>query len=159
MDHVQTTAKTLPIKAFAERVGVKHGTLRRWMTEGMPGVLRGPTGKAKAIIIDEADAWCATKRVGRSWAFGRSTLVYFVRCRKTGEIKIGFSQNVTGRVTEIHRKERRVVDVLATLPGDKHTEGALHRAFAECRIGESEWFLPSNDLVSFVERVAKGRAA
>jgi hypothetical protein len=145
----------MSIKSYAARIGVKYGTLKRWIYESMPGTVRGSNGKVTAIDPEVADPWILTKRASRSWAFNRACAVYFLRCEATGEIKIGFSQDVAARILEIERKERRRTTLLATLPGDKTTELAMHATFAALRIGESEWFYPGVDLLEMIDLLAR----
>lgn len=154
---------TLRVDRFAESVGVKEGTMRRWIHEGMPGVIRAPgaQGRAVAIDVDIARPWVEAKRAsGRCWAFDRKTCVYFAQCRETGEVKIGFTQDVTARVREFEKRSKggRHVEVLALLPGDKQTELALHATYAHLRTADGEWFQPGADLMSFVGALAKRSA-
>lgn len=151
---------TVRVDRFAESVGVKEGTMRRWIHEGMPGVVREGS-RAVAVELDIARPWVEAKRAsGRCWAFDRKTCVYFAQCRETGEVKIGFTQDVTARVREFEKQSKggRHVEVLALLPGDKQTELALHATYAHLRTADGEWFRPGADLMAFVGALAKRSA-
>lgn len=152
---------TVRVDRFAESIGVKIGTMRRWIHEGMPGVVRDERGQAVAVDLSVARPWVESKRAsGRSWAFDRKTCVYFAACRDTGEIKIGFTQDVTARVREFEKESKggRHVEVLALLPGDKQTELALHATYAHLRTSDGEWFRPGEDLMAFVGALSKRSA-
>jgi hypothetical protein len=141
----------------AELLGVKHGTLKRWVHEGMPGVIRGENGWATGLDLTEAGPWLAEKRRS-GCAFGRKSAVYFARCRSTGEIKIGMSSDLKPRLKRLQSKEHRRVEILGTLPGDKTTELYLHRLFAAARI-EGEWFHPTADLLALIALLTRTEAA
>jgi hypothetical protein len=152
---------TMRVDRFAESVGVKEGTMRRWIHEGMPGVVRDLSHRAVAVELEIARPWVEAKRAsGRCWAFDRKTCVYFAQCRETGEIKIGFTQDVTARVRELEKQSKggRHVEVLALLPGDKQTELAIHAMFADLRTDDGEWFRPGEALMTFVQRLARSAA-
>jgi hypothetical protein len=144
-------------RGYAKRIGVRKGTLARWISEGMP-VLRdwsyGPPATVQVIPLF-ADAWVSENR-GDSLAFERESFVYFARREDTGAIKIGFSSNPARRPQEIRKRTRtrhgacgRVV-LLGQYPGDKRDEAKLHTRFAQARIME-EWFRPVPELLSHIE--------
>lgn len=150
-------AGSMRIKEYAESRGLKHGTVKRWIGEGLGGVVRGWRGKAIGVSPAEADAWIEEHRP-TSWGRDRKTRVYFVLDERAGEIKIGFSHDIDRRLGEL-RREGREPRVLATIPGDKQTEQAMHARFAAERIGETEWFRASDRLLRFIAAMAETEAA
>jgi hypothetical protein len=76
--------------------------------------------------------------------------VYFVSF--AGRIKIGFSTNLRTRLKSIPHDA-----VLATIPGTRATEGALHRRFAHLRTTTGEWFEAGDDLLAYIDET-KARA-
>ena len=75
-------------------------------------------------------------------------VVYFVR-RSCGAIKIGLSWDLERRLIAL-RSQWGKLELLATMPGDRATERALHRRFAEEALGR-EWFIPSPRLYATIE--------
>lgn len=147
----------LTLGDYAARLGIPHGTVKRWAHEGMAGLVRGGwRGRVLGVWPDQADAWVAEHH-GSSVSFGRSTCVYFARCEKTGLVKIGYTQDLDRRVGELRRLGAAPV-VLATMPGNADTEHGLHARFADLRV-DGEWFRPEARLLAFVEAVAGTVAA
>lgn len=140
----------------AERLGVAHGTVKRWLHDGMPAIRdRGDS----QVWIDpaKADAWIAERFKGRrTVAFQRRSFVYLAE-REDGAIKIGFSSDVMRRVSELRKQTSSTVQLLACYPGDKPDELRLHRTFKSDLIGD-EWFRPSEELLAFIEALRE-RAA
>lgn len=138
-------------KAFAERVGVAHGTVKRWLHEGMPC-----RRDRRNVWIAEADAraWI-TDRYPNSVAVNRKAVVYFAQ-RSDGQIKIGWTSDVMRRVHELRKKYRCPVELLACIPGGKPDELAIQNRFADEHIGD-ERFRPSEKLLAFI--AALGRSA
>lgn len=141
---------------FAEEVGVAHGTIKRWLHDGMPA---DRSRKDRHTWIDPvaAKAWIAERFKGRKTvAFNRRGFVYFVE-REDGAIKIGWSSDVMRRVFEIRKDNGAAAQLLACYPGDKPDELRLHGVFAPLLIGD-EWFRPEADLLAFIDAF-KERAA
>ena len=143
------------VREFAASIGVRRGTLKRWVNEGLPVVRDWGTGEAPSVEIvpDAARAWIAS-RYPNTIARHRETLLYLAR-RDDGAIKIGFSSNVRRRVVEIGKLIRRYgtgtkVRLLATRVGDKPAELALHARFSEHALG-AEWFRPAPEILALVE--------
>lgn len=132
---------------FAEHVGVAHGTVKRWLHEGMPARREG---HRVWVTIYDAEVWLESRARGRNTiAFSRKSLVYLAQ-RADGLIKIGWSSDVERRVRELRRDSRSAVELLACFPGDKPDELALHALFADLRV-EDEWFHPGAALLAFLE--------
>lgn len=81
-----------------------------------------------------------------------TTLVYFVQGVEGGTIKIGTSVNVPSRVKQLESHYKQPLTVLATMPGGRAEERALHARFAHLRFGKSEQFRPEPDLLAFINR-------
>lgn len=75
--------------------------------------------------------------------------VYFIRARKGGAIKIGYSAQPESRRIAIQIKAKTPMVILATLPGGRANEGLLHRYFAHLHI-EREWFQADDELLNFI---------
>lgn len=74
-------------------------------------------------------------------------VVYYVRL--TGQrIKIGWTADLNTRMKSFRA---RAVDILAIEPGDYEVETRRHRQFAHLRIGRSEEFNESPELLSHIE--------
>lgn len=147
LPHVNAPDGLTP-KQYADRIGVRHGTVKRWLHEGMPAFRAGAT---VVIEPDKADAWVAENRNG-TVSFHRESMVYFAQRDDLGAIKIGFTSNVDRRLDELNHKRKHGtarVYLLATMPGDKSVELSIHRAFAHLSIGD-EWFRPAFELVAFI---------
>lgn len=69
-------------------------------------------------------------------------VVYYMRVGN--RVKIGFSTNLTERVSALAPEE-----VMATEPGDRSVEEARHRQFADLRVAR-EWFRLEEPLTSHV---------
>jgi len=130
----------------AEFLGVAHGTVKRWLREGLP--CRRQNHRV-FIFIDEARAWVA-QRYPNTIAVNRRSYIYFAARATDGAIKIGWSSDVIRRMQELRKRERCPVDLLACVPGSKPDELALHERFKSCAL-ELEWFRPTKALTSFIE--------
>jgi T5orf172 domain len=145
-------------KRFAEHIGVAHGTVKRWLHEGMPAS-RARDGASHGTWIDPiaAQAWLDERFKGRKTiAFSRRGFIYFIE-REDGAIKIGWSSDVMRRVAEIRKVFATSAQLLACYPGDKPDELRLHDTFKASLIGD-EWFRPDEDLLAFIDAL-KERAA
>jgi hypothetical protein len=143
-------------KRFAERINVAHGTVKRWLHEGMPA-RRDDHHHHVWIDPVAADAWIATRFGGRKTvAFDRTSIVYFVQ-REEGPIKIGFTSDIVRRLAELRKDAGSAVALLACFPGGKPDELRMHERFAPWAIGE-EWYARCDELIAFIDGL-KERAA
>jgi hypothetical protein len=139
-------------KEFAEAIGVAHGTVKRWLHEGMPAT-RIRLGREVSIDEAAARAW-VTEHHANSVSFNRAAVVYVARRERDGALKIGWTSDVMRRVHELRRRERCAVELVAAVPGAKPDELRMHETFRACRI-DGEWFdAEVNDVV----RALKGAA-
>ena len=80
-------------------------------------------------------------------------MVYFIRSKRSGRIKIGYSENVLRRALSIRADARSNVVILATMEGDRTVEKSLHLWFDWLNV-TGEWFEPHPDLLSYIESQA-----
>ncbi len=143
------TRGTLSLSAYAARIQVREGTVKRWRHEGMPALLIGDFVR---VHPDQADAW-VKEHHAKSVAFGRASVVYVARRDSDSAVKIGWTSDVERRMKEL-RKEGASIVLLAVLPGDKPDELALHDRFAAHRL-DGEWFdVPAENVVAALRGVA-----
>ncbi|MEV2255897.1 GIY-YIG nuclease family protein [Streptomyces sp. NPDC050147] len=100
-----------------------------------------PLPEELAHIIDSATA--AVLPTGAR----HPALVYFLL--NGGRVKIGHTRGLAARVRALSLREEAVV---LLLHGGPSLERALHQKFARDRIGGSEWFELSVDMVGFIAR-------
>jgi hypothetical protein len=137
---------TVPARAFAEAIGVRLGTVKRWIHEGMP--VRGTR-----VHVKDATAW-VREHHGDSVAFNRRAVVYVAQRDGDGAVKIGWTSDLARRLHELRRDTQVDVLVLAALPGDKPVEQRLHERFAPKRL-DGEWFaVPAAEAVAALREVA-----
>ncbi len=133
-------------RRLAERLGVPHGTVKRWCTE--PGFPVERYSKRIMIDVEAARAWVA-ERYPNTIAMHRESFVYFVRRHSDGAIKIGFSSDIERRLRELRKDTRSTVTLMLLVPGAKPEELATHARFAADLIGD-EWFRPSDAILAFI---------
>jgi len=83
--------------------------------------------------------------------------VYFIRAGESpeGAIKIGTSERVEARLSNLQTSCPDKLYLLATTPGNAATEARIHRAFADQHI-RGEWFRPSTDMLFLIALAAEG---
>lgn len=79
----------------------------------------------------------------------RDGFVYFVESGVGGPVKIGWSQDVERRVTELQTANAMPLRLLGKIPGRMCDEGRLHERFAHLRM-EAEWFQNSSEILEFL---------
>jgi hypothetical protein len=91
-------------------------------------------------------------------------MIYFIRAGADGPVKIGYAASVERRVALIQAGNHQRFTLLRTLPGERQTEGWLHRHFAAARI-DREWFAFDVDMLTVEPpaiaehlRIPRGRA-
>lgn len=100
-----------------------------------------PLSEELAHVIDSATAAASPTRANHP------ALVYFLL--NGGRVKIGHTRGLSARVRALSLREEAVV---LLLHGGPSLERALHQKFARDRIGGSEWFELSADMVGFIAR-------
>jgi hypothetical protein len=72
--------------------------------------------------------------------------VYFIR--NGDRIKIGYSVDPGSRALSLSLRE---ANVMAVIGGTRKLERALHKRFSHLRVGDTEWFHESPDLLAYVD--------
>jgi hypothetical protein len=75
--------------------------------------------------------------------------LYFLKRREDGLVKIGWSQDITQRLSALWQ-QHGPLEILAIIPGGPAAEKAIHEWYAALRI-EGEWFEPGEDLMIWFE--------
>lgn len=133
---------------FARRIGVKTGTVKRWIHEGMPRLKTGT--RRVRLPLASARSW-AERHHGRSVAFRRKGAVYF-GIHASGAVKIGFSSDVDRRAFEVDAR------VIARVPGDIRMERMMHGRFADHRV-EGELYRNEGAIAAFLQFLLASRFA
>jgi len=77
-------------------------------------------------------------------------MIYFIRPKVGGAIKIGTSIRLSQRIRQL-QAEFGELEVLAVTDGSYDEESILHQRFAHLR-HHGEWFEPGDDLLAFIIR-------
>lgn len=81
-------------------------------------------------------------------------LVYFIR--NGDRVKIGYTTNLRGRVSAL---SLRPDDICLLVHGSRPVEQALHKRFAEQRVGNTEWFHNTGGVAEYIViETARARA-
>jgi hypothetical protein len=83
-----------------------------------------------------------------------TAVVYFVRSRITGHLKIGSSSRFGDRLRALTTANPGGLDVLLLLAGDPTLERLCHSAFRPLRF-HGEWFEYRDELARFVEAMSE----
>lgn len=137
---------------YAKRIGVRYGTIKRWIHEGMPVSRAGMSVRIDPAIVDP---WVKANH-SASVAFFRAALIYCVQRKGDGAVKIGWTSGLERRLIELRKESLGdEVTLLAAVPGDKPDELKLHAQFAESRI-DGEWFrvTPASAIAALLGRAA-----
>lgn len=78
--------------------------------------------------------------------------VYFVQSKNNGLIKIGFTSNLKGRLSDLSSMSPVPLELLAFTYGDFNLERELHSTFSDHR-SHGEWFHPSDELIKLIESI------
>ena len=77
-------------------------------------------------------------------------MIYFVRGKKTKNIKIGFtSLSVRARISSLQTGSPDILIFLGACPGDRVYETQLHKLYQDDRLF-GEWFKSSEKLLHFI---------
>jgi hypothetical protein len=79
-------------------------------------------------------------------------MIYFARAVEieNAPIKIGFSDDIDRRLEQLEWRYRTPLALLATMPGGREEEKAVHERFAHLRFGTTEQFRPAPELLAFI---------
>lgn len=73
-------------------------------------------------------------------------------------IKIGFSNNLKGRLNTLQTGSPEKLVLYASMRGTHRKEIELHQRFAHLRL-KGEWFRKAPDILDFIEQIKTGEAA
>lgn len=109
--------------------------------------------------LDEARRRFAVwRKAERNTSFKRPSIIYFIRCNAPQAfIKIGIARELANRLSMLQIGCPYDIDVVATMPGNRAAEAALHERFAHLR-ERGEWFREAPDLLDFVATLAPAPA-
>lgn len=138
----------MPTRDYAALIHVPAGTVKRWVSEGLPTV---KVGNVVRIDPDVANVW-VTANHANSVAFGRKSSIYVAQRDSDSAVKIGYTSDVERRMRELRKDTRSSVCLVASFPGDKPAELRLHDRFAVHRL-DGEWFSPSPDVLAFISSI------
>jgi len=79
-------------------------------------------------------------------------MIYFLQSTTGGTIKIGHSVDVDARRIQLEAHYGQPLALLATMPGGRPEERAIHERFSHLRYGQTEQFHPAADLLDFIGR-------
>lgn len=83
--------------------------------------------------------------------------VYFLQMDNADAyVKIGYSNNINGRVADLQVSSPYDIVLVDRLPGDRELERNLHRRFARYRV-RGEWFRPSQEIFDFLKQTRQSR--
>jgi hypothetical protein len=87
-----------------------------------------------------------------SWR-GKQHVYFAAAC---GKIKIGCSNNPSGRLVTVGEWVPFPITLMATMPGAYDVESAIHRMF-DAEWSHGEWFDASPRLLAFIADIAEGK--
>lgn len=77
-------------------------------------------------------------------------MIYFIRADVVGYIKIGHAGDPAARLADLQTASPVPLSLIQTAPGGREEEADLHCRFAGARL-HGEWFLPTSDLLAYIE--------
>lgn len=99
-------------------------------------------GRAAELYRQKAETEAATP----------ASLIYFVRAGDRGLIKIGRTDRLERRLSQLQNGNHLELRLLGYAHGDTAEEKSLHRRFAAGRI-RGEWFRPTRELLRFIAKL------
>ena len=76
--------------------------------------------------------------------------VYFIQSVNGGPIKIGTAKRPDRRLFFLQTANPYPLIIIGVAAGGRIAETTLHRRFGASRIGSSEWFEPTDDLIALI---------
>lgn len=81
-------------------------------------------------------------------------MIYFVQGGNDGPIKIGYTHNdIDARLSNFQVGSPEPLTLVASAPGGRHTERAIHIRFDHLRL-HGEWFEPETELLDYIASIA-----
>lgn len=82
--------------------------------------------------------------------------IYFIRpVGQKGPVKIGCSESPDERLHALMTGSPTILEIVATVPGDRALEQGIHHAFASSR-SHGEWFHPSVRMSELIRQITLG---
>lgn len=82
--------------------------------------------------------------------------VYFIQIGKSGDIKIGYSNNIKDRMYTIQTSIPEKIRLLGYIKGDRCKEKEIHELFKDFKI-KGEWFKCNKILIDYLNNVNEMR--
>ncbi len=79
-------------------------------------------------------------------------MIYAAQFPCGGVVKIGYSKNVAQRIAQLEKTYRSTLYLLAVFDGDMDDERRIHERFAHIRLGRTEQFRATSELMQFLRR-------
>jgi hypothetical protein len=79
-------------------------------------------------------------------------MIYFLQSVDGGPVKIGTTEDLAVRWKALEADYGCELALLAIMPGGKDEEAEVHERFAAIRLGRTEQFRPTADLMAFIGR-------
>jgi len=83
-------------------------------------------------------------------------MIYFIRGKESGNIKIGFSMNPDKRKAHLQTAHYEELEFIGIMDGTLDDEAKIKERFLKFNI-RGEWYSPVSDILNFVERYKKPR--
>ena len=80
-------------------------------------------------------------------------MIYFIRGKDSGNIKIGYSTNPKKRQSNLQTAHYEELELIGFMSGTLDDETRIHQKFAVYNI-RGEWYHPSDEILDFIERNA-----
>ena len=77
-------------------------------------------------------------------------MIYFIEAKEVGRVKIGWTNNLKGRLEALQTASPCRLEITLLLSGDMKRERELHEQFKEHRL-HGEWFNVSLAITAFIE--------
>ena len=81
-------------------------------------------------------------------------MIYFIRAKDSGNIKIGYSENPKKRKAGLQTAHYEELEFVGIMDGTLKDEAKLHEKFSRSNI-RGEWFHPSPEILEFISQYQK----
>jgi hypothetical protein len=105
----------------------------------------------QAEVVEASEACSKVRRNPHPARNESRTIIYFVQCDVTTNIKIGISSDVPRRLKQIIGQRRKQLTVLATVPGTFGQEQRLHAQLGAFSVG-AEWYRDCAEIRKVISR-------
>lgn len=77
-------------------------------------------------------------------------MVYFIKLEETSFVRIGFTNDLEGRVRNLKSSNPHKIRVIGTCEGERQMESYYHSAFKNLHV-HGDWFREGPELKKFLE--------